>query len=85
MTRRPRRSVFARSVIAYTRILFFVLGAVGAVAMFHVGAPPREILGGALVVIASIGLTRVVEYALTAPAKARPAHDRQQSAGAPTA
>jgi hypothetical protein len=96
MSTRPRRSLFARSVIAYTRALVFVLGVTGAVALCMPGAPSGAtlgsvyvpagaLLGGALIIVASIGLTLVVEYVLTGSAKARPVRDRQRSAGAPTA
>lgn len=82
---RPRRSFFARFMIAYTRALLLAAGLIGVVVLSQQEKPPSLVLGGILACVASIGMILVVEYAITRSAKARPARDRQRSAGVPTA
>lgn len=82
---RPRRSFFARLVIAYTRALLLAAGLVGVVVLSQQEKPPSLVLGGILACVTVIGLTLVAEYVLTRSAKARPVRGRQRSADAPTA
>lgn len=71
MRGRPRRSLFARIVIAYTRALLLATGLVGVVVLSGSEAPSGVVLGGVLACVTVTGLILVIEYALTRSAPLR--------------